>query len=733
MPRPRVTKLKAPTASRNTSVPHEPEPSKLRAPNASARSRPNDATSCGPSAAATRALKEASSKSNIGTKRTVADSRNAPEGVPTVEELLNEKFSSDSDHLVRKARFKPYSSSRLRDENDAPPIMSGGLGGGDMPKAHKEADKHNAVWQRVRKSMDSGKDPEVIQNRSPRMTGSQNYNLGVPRVGVESRPTSVVTQQTRPSGKDLRNERTPQPSQGTTEAGRRLLESAYDPPLDDVSELDLPAPGSEIRNSKTNAVERVTDSFPGPDAGNTAGPPSAAKGQATPSFLSMANFKRRPRQGSLLRMVQQDTGNVSEMDTTMADDRDEIRRFTLGHSSTDEASDLGETPNDHSSSARKRKADEFDQHKSAAESVPRISRNSHKQRKISPKIQEVSRARPSIEHASDLEARPPTRGKDKELKAAKAAKDTNARPRTSRPHRSTHSHKAPPRHRSSSPIDAPSPVSSPASSPPPQPLQTTKNPATRKNDTQKPSKKPPRITTAHLTALLPRRRTRGLRERAGGNRDDEFTILDTNSSEQAESEEQVITDDVPGEDEDEDDLARPSRLGRFANSRKSKATASAKGKGTSKKTPATKTKKNVPPDKSKSGNGTTKRARAGTLKSPKQVKSPNARGATSIPNKQAQSNQPKRTYGRQTLSNDGENENDDSRAFTPAEDEDIDVNDETTELHAEAQKQAKGKLKKPNVSESREMKEAAKKFAEVDEWDLDFESASLGVDSSPWR
>ena len=712
MPRPKATKLKAPTASRITSVPQDHESSKLRDPSVPARARTDNAPPRHPPEAAARALKEAPSKSNIAAKRVSTDSRKPPQGAPALEELLNEKFSSDSDHLVRKAKFRPHPPSRLRDENDEPPIMSGGLGAGGVPKAHKKADESNAVWQRVRKSMDAGKDPEVIQTRSPRMNGSQNYNLGVPRVGVESRPASVSKQQKRrPSGTDVRNQRTPRPPQGTTEAGRRLLESAYDPPLDDFSDLDLPTPGSAVRNPKTNAVDRVTNSFPEPGAVASAVPTSAAKGQATPSFLSMANFKRRPRQGSLLSMVRQDNTTAS------VDDYDEGRRFTLGASSTDEASSPEERSNDRSSSSRKRKAQDLDQDDSAAVSLPSISLNSHKQRKTTSDVHEASQARPSTEHAIDEPARPPTRGKDKEPEAAKTPKDPGTRPRASRTHRSTHSHKQPPRHRSSSPIDAASPVSSPASSPPPKPQQpTSKDQRNRsKNTAQKPAKKSPRVTAAHLTALLPKRRARGLRERAGGDRDDEFAILDANSSEHAEGEEQVTSGDMHGEDEEEDDLARPSRLGRFTKSRTSKGAAAAKGKSTGKKAVAAKNKTGL-------SRGATKTSDAGTLKSP------NARGIPSTSANQPYSTQPKRTYGRQPPDT-ANDENDESRAFTPADD------DDTTELNVEAQpqKQGKGRLRKPSAANSREMTEAARKFAEVDEWDLEFESASLGVDSSPWR
>ena len=183
------------------------------------------------------------------------------------------------------------------------------------------------------------------------------------------------------------------------------------------------------------------------------------------------------------------------------------------------------------------------------------------------------------------------------------------------------------------------------------------------------------MTTAALQALLPKRKV----EKTARTRDT-FDIH-SSSTEPSNEDEEI--------DEEEDELSRPAR-------RRAQQTQPS-------------------------------RAKPGALKSPKAVRGKAAGHilmSKSITAKQARAKRSpakapggrvSKTYARQSRS---EQENDEEDANVDEEQEDdVDV----TIVTADGQVQGG------------ELKNVRKKFEQVDQWELEFESADIGGDSSPWR
>jgi len=234
-------------------------------------------------------------------------------------------------------------------------------------------------------------------------------------------------------------------------------------------------------------------------------------------------------------------------------------------------------------------------------------------------------------------------------------------------------------HSSSSAISASSPHSTPPSSPVNTQKQTAETKAAVAGTTRKGAKRDKTITltTAALQALLPQ--TRKLKT------DRVRDTFDIHSSSTQED------DEI---DEDEDELSRPRRRAAALSNRGQKPGALKSPKATRGKASRTVTTKAT-----KSNKPSKPRTNAPAVKAPAAKTS--------------------RTYTRRSQG-DKENEGGDDDEEQQIQDEgnsDVTVVDETMG----------GKAK------SGELKDARKKFEEIDNWEMEFESADITGGSSPWR
>ncbi|KAF2748630.1 hypothetical protein M011DRAFT_399994 [Sporormia fimetaria CBS 119925] len=366
-------------------------------------------------------------------------------------------------------------------------------------------------------------------------------------------------------------------------------------------------------------------------------PPSAIKVSATPahetSILALTNFKRRPRQPSLLRMVHQTT----DLEDNDHDDLDSFGDFS---------------PDKESTPLHPRKSGQG-ANESAANESSLLSPHSEtrKRRKVSSPVIQVPRSSPPYEAPSRIQVAnsQPSRASSPSLPEDVVETQENASDDALPEPEDLSGIMAPPRSSSPVPDENEQPV--------PEDVQLKgrgrRSRTVRKDDEdgggkakatrQKPATA---ISTAKLEALLPRRRTRATRRQR-----DEYDI---NSSDES--------DDAPI-DSDQDELQLPARrLARQpkkANQRKTSRTA----------------KKAAPA--AEKGRRTTK------------------------------------TYGRRT-SSDKEN--------PAADDDEVDVSGSTepTEVSVSVP--------------SSTLAAIAKKFEDVDAWEMDFETVDVGGgSSSPWR
>ena len=430
-------------------------------------------------------------------------------------------------------------------------------------------------------------------------------------------------------------------------------------------------------------------------------PASVARIQATPSFLT--NFRKQPRQPSILRMVQQSVGVLGsdDEDLTFDDETDPLADITTTTAHTagqsmvqdDEGLYDEDVPPVLSSSSRKRKASALDP---GAEGVvpssilgmpvdDRRDKNHLPSDPASlPEMAQVP-SDPTDElspddSASHKAARSSPPLGDNPQSDALPSPRKNIRPRRPgrvRGQKSTAKLVLPVIHSSSSIIEASSPHSTPPSSPintQAQQAQQQKSKATTATRKGSKREKVVAVTTAALQALLPKRKV----EKTARIRDT-FDIH-SSSTEPSNEDEEI--------DEEEDELSRPRRRAQ-------------------------------PPQPS--------RAKPGALKSPKAVRGKAAGRilmTKSVTTKQARAKQSpakapsarvSKTYARQSR---GEQENDEEDANVDKEQEDdVDV----TIVTADGQVQGG------------ELKNVRKKFEQVDQWELEFESADVGGDSSPWR
>jgi len=429
-------------------------------------------------------------------------------------------------------------------------------------------------------------------------------------------------------------------------------------------------------------------------------PASVARIQATPSFLT--NFRKQPRQPSILRMVQQSVGVLGsdDEDLTFGDETDLLADITTttapapGQSKVQDDEGLYDevVPPVLSSSSRKRKASMLglDNEEVIPSSIrgPPIHRHDATALPSDPASLPETAQIPSDptdelspdDSASHKAARSSPPLEDNPQSDALPSPRKNVRPRRPgrvRGQKSTAKLVLPVIHSSSSIIEASSPHSTPPSSPintQAQQAQNQKSKATTATRKGSKREKVVAVTTAALQALLPKRKV----DKTARTRD----TFDIHSSSTEPSNEDAEID------EEEDELSRPAR-------RRAQET--------------------QPP-----------RAKPGALKSPKAIRG-KAVGhilmTKSVTTKQARAKQSpvkastgrvSKTYARQSRS---EQENDDDANEDEVPEDDLD----DTIVTADGQVQGG------------ELKNVRKKFEQVDQWELEFESADVGGDSSPWR
>jgi hypothetical protein len=426
-----------------------------------------------------------------------------------------------------------------------------------------------------------------------------------------------------------------------------------------------------------------------------AAPQSAARIAATPSFLR--NFKKQPRQPSILHMVQQDVAGFEdgEEDLTIEGNTELLGHTTIA---SEARSQSEEAQNDEglydeedalpamSSSSRKRKASELDpEERHTIRSSIRGSKVDGIE--LDPPSDPANLPHTTIEHSSEADdltpddsasLRPPRSSppieEDRQSERLPSPRRGRRPPRPGRmlSRKTFRSLKVAEPKSSSSVIDASSPQSTPPSSPvnTQAPKGRSKNVATTRKGAKR--DKVVAITTAALQALLPRRKVvKAARQH------DPFDIHSSSTSELAE--------DV---DEDEDELSRPHR-------RRAPVLAAGRGKPGALRSPTKVTKSKAQSKSMLAG-----------LVAAKHGKSSAKTVATKVG---------ARTYGRKSQGgqeNEHDHDQDDGEEITTV----VDVDAPTSS------------------GPGGELKDAKKKFAQVDEWELEFESADVGGgNSSPWR
>ncbi|KAE9963911.1 hypothetical protein BLS_008797 [Venturia inaequalis] len=403
-------------------------------------------------------------------------------------------------------------------------------------------------------------------------------------------------------------------------------------------------------------------------------PQSALKAQGTPavetSILALTNFKRRPRQGSIIRMVQQtsELGDPEEhSDVDIEDDPllqglentlDDFEDFNPEKEST--PPDLEKRKSDvradelRTSSSRKRKHAQDDEEIQVPQSSPPIP-SSPPARHRSPSLSSTTASLPEVVESTQ---KSPEVDIYSETMAPPQSSSEPASPVQS-PIRTDKRRKLSGQHQENGDEGSPSPI------------QAKK---------QKSRKKVPAISTTTLQSLLPkpRRKARAARDT------DEYDIPSSDDDNDVA---------LTLQDTDDDELAHPRARRRAAKTPMRKVSGNRK-KVAKTDSPASTRKKTV---------------------------SAKAKG------KEPEKLKVKKTYGRVAV----EKENDGSVVISS--DHDSDDEGEDTEP-VDGRKKRAGSVILSKVSKAHELQEAKKKFAEVDEFEMEFESVDLGGgSSSPWR
>ncbi|KAF2489466.1 hypothetical protein BU16DRAFT_567640 [Lophium mytilinum] len=579
----------------------------------------------------------------------VSTRRNPPRNATTEPPQI----SGDGDGLViaaTKPRVKhPWD---LPEEPDVDYYMTGGLGEGDVAGAHKLIpDPYEA------KSAAERKAKRAAQRAAKKITPDKKHAKAIEALKKKRDEAAGA------KAKKARKSASPEvviPSRRTS--GDQATEASSDDQQPTSAQKPAPSP------------------TPSPSPAKGAYPPSALKAQGTPametSMMALTNFKRRSRQPSILRMVQQPSSddNESDVDLDFLDDFNPDNESTplhvhkqSGEEGPGEESTLRSASTGQSSGSRKRKAP------SPEVQVPASSPPAPSSPPADfPQSSPLSRLATPSEHILETQENqlPVSSPQAPEVWSSTMAPPLSSSPEPSSP--SKQPEERHPKRRKTDEFDDLYDVTPRASDDEAAPTTKAKKPV----KARKPARAPT-LSTAKLQALLPRRRQQ---PRRAAEKVDEFDIPSSDP----------LDSHMPDSDQDELSIVAPRRRvaktparGQPAKTAKSLAQLSAK-----KKPAETKAKRGRPRKDTKS---------AGVAR-------------TAAP--------PTRTYGRRHSDKENENENEDS----------VWVAGESDHEHAE-----EGQTTIEEALMSRELREQAEKFRKIDQVELEFESVDMHGSSSPWR
>lgn len=536
-----------------------------------------------------------------------------------------EDHSDDSEGLVTTTT-RIRGRLTLVSQQNVDYTMTGGLGEGDVKGAHKPIPKARPTAMKVKPDKQQAEALDALKKRRDATLKTKASQAR--KISPEAAIPSIEL-------KDSRSE--------------TIIKAAKEP---------SPAP-SEIDSL-----------YASPSPARTTNPQSALKTQGTPaidtSILALANFKRRPRQPSILRMVQQTSDNEEDFDDFNPDDESTPLNFHkyVEQEGGGKGTGRRSSTSTQTSGSRKRKLSSPDIQVPRSSPPAMPSPTEGRGGSISPSepsslpehiaetqegnVQEEQQQEPEI--WSETMAPP---------KSSSSLPNSPIMTKACKSHgekmdRQTSSRKT----RQAKDEDNQGDEDSVESDAESVTVKRHRNAAPRK-----PSR-PPNLSTAKLQSLLPRRRCHA-RSRAI----DQFDIPSSDD----------IETSIPAPDEDE--LQFPaSRRTTTARRTDSARTPVKKGSREAKKTVSQTSAKKATPAKTM----------------------PTAKGVT-------------RTYGNHRVASDKENES------TFIHHELSEEDDEPTEIIIDHVKSA-------------ELAAAAKKFAEVDQWEMEFESVDIGGESSsPWR
>ncbi|GAB7340065.1 hypothetical protein MBLNU457_6560t1 [Dothideomycetes sp. NU457] len=581
------------------------------------------------------------------------DSTRAPSRTTRQTRNTTNAIASDEDVTGGLVTSKKTRTQRRSAQNDELMMVAGGLGSRD----ESAGDEDGALSEKG------------AQGVSPKM--SEEAEL-LPKRNVRKRPTKVVKKSAQTEDKkraieDLRKRMEADKKVNAPEQRDRSTSSKQESRETGASKTGEQVESGERKPDRTQkSPTPVAQAVPG-----TAqkAPQSALKVQSTPgvesSVLALANFRRRPRQPSLLRMVQGDLGHSplgdDTTDFTLGDDEDDF----APHDESTPLNIAKAQPAPIQAQAQTPEDEEDDLYGLSPQPKKSLKRKSDEM-EGRPEV-EVTRSSP-IRISSPLSSAVDLPEEDVTIPATAPEESEVADDDDSEPRRASVDQEV---------------YADPLSSPPPMPQRSPVKPTSKRGQPRKANAQSPEqsrtsrhkpqksLDTAALRALLPKRRIR----------DDYRNEYDHPTSSDAT----LLSSEA---DADEDELTHRSRAKRTTKP-------SAPKKQSAKKT---------------ASKSNTRRKTTTAEQAPQPVA--------------------KRTYGRTSGVSDKENDSSSPLSdLTSDEDENEREGTGDTSLETVAPKKYRLPL-------SNELQAAKNKFAEVDEWQMEFESApSLGAagSSSPWR
>ncbi|KAJ9669649.1 hypothetical protein H2201_000032 [Coniosporium apollinis] len=592
---------------------------------------------------------------------------------PRVSSERTDDVSDDSQGFVKTVKG-PLRGRRGAQQPSDEVKMTGALGEGAVKNARKANTRPRQVVKKVAQDPGQTNALDALRKRRDEALRAKGAQADVsspaqvqqaPRVEQRREPVIEVSSTATSDTEDLYAMPAPRSGQKAPQTQAA--------PVAPMNRIEAPS-------TTTRTVQRVTK------ASSPHGQPiplSTAKPQSTPgpetSVLALANFRRRPRQPSILRMVEQN----DDEDETLGDFNPDDESTPVGTKRAGiPSSAVAGTPEEaRTSSSRKRKHSSLE-----PESEIQVPRSSPPL--ISPPIGGRDEDDAQDESSSLPERMPDTQeapANNETEPAPEIWSETMAPPESSSPsHRSQELRKqdAHPAKRRGRPQRVRATDHSDLSDA----EDATTPPARPRRNAQPTPKKAPSLTTAALASLLPQRRRKPRDARAK-------SPFEIPSSSDRDRDSAML-------DSDEDELQQaPARRGRGGKApARTAARTPKKGGGAGKLKPAS-------PLSARKGGA----ARSTTTMAPSAKPVAAATTAT------------KKTYTRRPRpSSDQENNSGESSGLSePPSGSETEEGDTTiTEI----------------VSKSKELAAAKQKFEEVDQWEMEFESADLiGGESSPWR